>query len=72
MSAAAVISRKAEHRLEVLQVAGLARSTFFYHQSRVAQPDLQAGLEAAIRAAFEAAKGRYGHRRVHAVLRRDG
>lgn len=73
MRVQAVISLKAEHRLELLlQVAGLARSTFFYHQARLALPDSQAALKAAIRAAFDAARGRYGHRRIHAVLRRDG
>lgn len=73
MTAAAVISLKAEHRLDVLlDVAGLPRSTFFYHQARLARPDPRAELKAAIRSAFEAAKGRYGHRRVHAVLRREG
>jgi putative transposase len=56
----------------LLQVAGLARSTFFYHQAGLALPDPQAELKAAIRAAFDAAKGRYGHRRIHAVLRREG
>jgi putative transposase len=56
----------------LLRVAGLARSTFFYHQAKLALPDPQAELKAAIRAAFEAAKRRYGHRRVHAVLRRQG
>jgi hypothetical protein len=38
-----VIALKAEHRLEVLlDVAGLPRSTFFYHQARMLAPDPQA------------------------------
>ncbi len=45
----AVIALKAEHRLEVLlEVARLARSTFFYHQARLARPDPQAELKTAI------------------------
>ena len=56
----------------LLEVAGLARSTFYYHQARMAAPDQQAPLKDAIRQVFWAARGRYGHRRVHAVLRRDG
>ncbi|MBB2506557.1 IS3 family transposase, partial [Amycolatopsis echigonensis] len=36
------------------------------------RPDPHAGLKAAIAEAFEAARGRYGHRRIHAVLARDG
>jgi putative transposase len=64
-----VIALKASHRLGVLlQVAGLARSTFFYHQTRLARPDLQADLKAAVRDVFKKNKGRYGHRRVHHEL----
>ncbi|WP_328522952.1 IS3 family transposase [Kribbella sp. NBC_00359] len=45
-----------------LEVAGSARSTFFYHQARLAVPDPQAGLKAAVRDVFEENKGRYWHR----------
>lgn len=44
-----VIALQAEHSLEVLlEVARLARSTFFYHQARLAGPDPQAELKTAI------------------------
>lgn len=56
----------------LLDIAGLARSTFFYHQGRFGQPDPQAGLKAAVRDAFDIAKGRYGHRRVHRELAKAG
>jgi putative transposase len=56
----------------LLDVAGLARSTFFYHQAKHDQPDPLADLKAAIGDAFEAAYGRYGHRRIHAVLIKQG
>jgi putative transposase len=56
----------------LLDVADLARSTFFYHQAKHDQPDPLADLKAAICDAFQAAHGRYGHRRVHAVLIRQG
>jgi putative transposase len=70
---AAVIALKAEHRLDLLlQIAGLARSTFFYHQARLARPDPRAELKTAITAVFENSHRRYGHRRVHAVLTRQG
>lgn len=73
MKAQAVASLKAEHPLGVLlEVAGLARSTFFYHQARFDCEDPQATLKAAIREAFNDARGRYGHRRIHAVLTRRG
>jgi len=66
---AAVIALKAEHRLDLLlQIAGLARSTFFYHQARLDAADPQAELKTAVVAVFEQAKRRYGHRRIHAVL----
>ncbi|MGO4201936.1 IS3 family transposase [Rhodococcus sp. TAF43] len=65
----AVVSLKAEHRLDVLlDVAGLARSTFFYQQARRHAPDPNAELKAAITDAFEHCRGRYGHRRIHQVL----
>ncbi|TDO50423.1 putative transposase [Kribbella sp. VKM Ac-2571] len=68
-----MIALKAEHRLDVLlEVSGLARSTFFYHQNRLAQPDPRAELKAAIRDVFENNHRRYGHRRVHAVLTGQG
>ncbi|WP_240691577.1 IS3 family transposase [Amycolatopsis nivea] len=73
MKTQAVAALKADYPLPVLlAVAGLARSTFFYHQARPDRPDPHAGLKAAIAEAFEAARGRYGHRRVHAVLVRAG
>jgi putative transposase len=68
-----VVTLKADYPLVVLlEVAGLARSTFFHHQARLAQPDPHADLKTAITEAFEQARGRYGHRRVHAVLARQG
>lgn len=73
MKVRAVLALKAEHRLDVLlEVAGLARSTFFYHQARLAAPDPHADLKASIREIFDAVKGRYGHRRIHHDLQRSG
>jgi len=68
-----VAALKAEHRLDVLlRVAGLARSTFFYHQARLELPDSQAALKADIKHLFDKNKGRYGHRRIHDRLREKG
>lgn len=73
MKAHAVFSLKANHPLPaLLRAAGLARSTYFYHQARMSRPDPQAELKDAIREAFEQARGRYGHRRIHTVLVRQG
>lgn len=68
-----MISLKASHALPLLlQAAGLARSTFFHRQAALKTPDRHAELRAQIHEAFTVAKGRYGHRRIHAVLRRHG
>jgi putative transposase len=68
-----IAALKADYPLPVLlAVAGLARSTFFYHQARLTRPDPHAELKTAITEAFEAAHGRYGHRRIHIMLTRAG
>lgn len=56
----------------LLDVAGLARSTFFYHQSRLQGPDPRASLKAAIAEIFRKNYGRYGHRRIHIELLKQG
>jgi putative transposase len=69
VKAQAVAALKAQFPLQMLlDVAALARSTFFYHQAKHDQPDPLAELKATIGEVFDAAHGRYGHRRVHAVL----
>lgn len=73
MKAHAVASLKAEFPLTVLlPIAGMPASTFHYHQARFDRPDKDADLKTAITAVFEKHHGRYGHRRVHAVLLRQG
>jgi putative transposase len=69
----AVVTLKAEHSLtDLLKAAGLARSTFFYHQANRHAEDKHAALKAEIRRIFDRFGGRYGHRRVHDRLRRAG
>jgi putative transposase len=69
----AVIALKAEHRLEVLlDVVALARSMFFYHQSRLLGPDPRASVKAAISEIFKKNHARYGHRRIHIELLKQG
>lgn len=73
MKVLAVIALRAQHRLDLLlQVAGLARSTFFYHQARLDRPDPRAELKGAIEEIATANERRYGHRRVHLRLRAAG
>lgn len=72
MKVRAVLSLKAEHSLEhLLAAAGLARSTFFYHQARLERPDPHAELKEAITGTFEENRRR-GHRVVHRELRKAG
>lgn len=73
MKATAVTALKANFPLPVLlEVAGLARSTFYYHHRKPEEPDPRADLKTAIAEAFTAAHGRYGHRRIHTVVTRQG
>lgn len=66
-------SLKASHALPLLlQAAGLARSTFFHGQAALKAPDRHAELRTQIHEIFTGAKGRYGHRRIHAILARRG
>ena len=53
---------------DLLRVAGLARSTFYYqcHAAKRATP--QSTIEPRIRSIYEEHKGRYGYRRITAVL----
>ncbi|MFD0485934.1 IS3 family transposase [Saccharopolyspora spinosporotrichia] len=68
-----IATLKAQYPLAVLlAVAGVARSTFFYHQARMDAEDPQADLKEAVTEVFEQAHRRYGHRRVHTILVRRG
>ncbi len=68
-----MIALKASHPLPLLlAAAGLPRSTFFHRQAALKAPDRHAELRARIHEIFTEAKGRYGHRRIHAALARHG
>ena len=56
----------------LLDVAGLARSTFFYHQSRLQGPDPRASLKAAITEIIKKNRGRYRRRRIDIELLKQG
>ncbi|WP_262105832.1 IS3 family transposase [Arthrobacter sp. Marseille-P9274] len=73
MKVQAIIALKADFSLPVLlQVAGLARSTFFYHQARLRAPDPKEAVKSAATTIFTKNHGRYGHRRIHTELTRQG
>ena len=56
----------------LLQVAGLARSTFYYRQKVARAVDKYAGVKERIGAIFEQHKGRYGYRRITESIRQLG
>jgi putative transposase len=55
-----------------LEVAGLARSTFYYQVKALQAPEKHGELKQHIQAICARHKGRYGYRRVTAVLRQMG
>lgn len=68
-----VLELRQEHDLsDLLKVAGLARSTFYYQAKVQMADDKHAGLKLRIREIYERHKGRYGYRRVTAELRQAG
>ena len=59
-----------EQRLEILlEVAGLARSTYYYHEKRMDKADKYSDAKEVITEIFHENKGRYGYRRITAELR---
>ncbi|MBK7718891.1 MAG: transposase [Simplicispira sp.] len=54
--------------VDLLQVAGLPRSTFYYQCQASQRADQQSALEARIRTVYDEHKGRYGYRRITAAL----
>lgn len=57
---------------DLLKVARLPRSTFYYQQGLLKQEDKYGQLKEAIKAIFERHKGRYGYRRITAAVRQLG
>lgn len=57
---------------DLLALAGLARSTFYYQQKAQLVGDKYADLKKSIRALYERHQGRYGYRRITAALQQLG
>lgn len=74
MKAHIVASLKADYPLAMLlQVAGLARSTFYYHQKRCDEkPDRYDHVRTLITDIVDRTHRRYGHRRVRTELAKSG
>ncbi len=61
-----------QHKLaDLLQIAGLARSTFYYQCQAIARADQHEDMKASIRGVYDKHKGRYGYRRITATLRKS-
>jgi len=50
----------------------IAKSSYYYQRKACSRPDKHAGLRTRIRETFEGNRRRYGYRRVHACLVREG
>jgi putative transposase len=57
---------------DLLEAAGLARSTFYYQVKLLGLADKYESLRGRIQAVFARHKGRYGYRRVTVAIRREG
>ena len=60
--------RRSHKLANLLQVAGLARSTFYYQCQAIKRADQRSDMEAKIRTVYDEHKGRYGYRRITAAL----
>ena len=56
----------------LLKAAGMARSTFYYQQKALQVADKYADMKVRIRAIYDQHKGRYGYRRITAMLKQQG
>jgi putative transposase len=71
--AAAIGALKKKYPLnDLLACLAMPKSSYFYHHAAQFVPDKYAELRERVRAVFKEAHGRYGYRRVHAVLTKDG
>lgn len=53
----------------LIDIAGIPRSTYYYHIGQFNKPDKYAEIKTEIRRIYEESKGRYGYRRITAELR---
>lgn len=65
-----VTSLRHMHDLSILlEIAGLKRSTFYYHLGRLDNPDKYENIKEKIKEIYNNSKGRYGYRRITLSLR---
>ena len=54
----------------LIEIAGIPRSTYYYHAGQFEKPDKYAEIKEKIRRIYDESKGRYGYRRITAELRK--
>ncbi len=54
----------------LIEIAGIPRSTYYYHAGQFEKSDKYADIKAEIRRIYDESKGRYGYRRITAELRK--
>lgn len=54
----------------LIEIAGIPRSTYYYHAGQLEKPDKYAEIKEKIRYIYNESKGRYGYRRITAELRK--
>lgn len=57
---------------DLLHCVKMSRSSYFYQHARLSAEDKYGELKARVRVLFEENGGRYGYRRIHALLLREG
>lgn len=68
-----MLELRQDHSLALLlDVAGLARSTFYYQQKVLGAGDRYAALKQRIQSIYVCHRGRYGYRRITAAIRQTG
>lgn len=58
--------------VELIKVADIPRSTYYYWEKRLNRDDKYAGVKAAIQSIYHEHKGRYGYRRIAKELKKYG
>ena len=62
-----------EHDLAILlEIAQLPKATYYYHRKKQESTDKYARVKAEIQSIFHEHKGRYGYRRILAIMRNEG
>ncbi|WP_341960283.1 IS3 family transposase [Pseudomonas sp. RC10] len=70
-----LIVRKLKHRFplpDLLELVGLARSTFYYQVKAEQKPDRHAALKERVQQEYHKQRGLYGYRRIALALRKEG